>query len=40
MTGEKNFVCKGMCLFMDMDAMIGADFEKGLAQLKDVVESK
>jgi uncharacterized protein YndB with AHSA1/START domain len=40
MTGEKNFVCKGMCLFMDMDAMIGADFEKGLAQLKDVAETE
>lgn len=39
MTGEKNFFCKGMCLFMDMDAMIGADFEKGLSQLKDAVES-
>lgn len=38
MTGEKNFFCKGMCLLMDMEAMIGADFEKGLAQLKDVAE--
>lgn len=40
MAGEKNFVSKGMCLIMDMDAMIGADFEKGLAQLADVVEGE
>ena len=40
MTGEKNFLMKGMCLFMDMDAMIGADFEKGLTQLKEEVESR
>jgi uncharacterized protein YndB with AHSA1/START domain len=39
MTGEKNFIVKGMGLFMDMDSLIGADFEKGLAQLKDVVET-
>ena len=33
MTGPHNFISKAMCLFMDMDAMIGKDFEKGLAQL-------
>jgi len=26
--------------FMDMDKMIGADFEKGLASMKGVVEAK
>jgi hypothetical protein len=39
MTGKKNFVTKAFCLVMDMDKMVGGDFEKGLAQLKTVVES-
>lgn len=39
MTGENNFVSKAFSLFMDMDAMIGADFENGLAALKTVVEA-
>jgi len=38
MYGENNFISKAFGLFMDMDAMIGADFEKGLASLKDIVE--
>lgn len=33
MEGKHNFVSKAMCLVMDMDKMIGKDFEKGLAQL-------
>jgi hypothetical protein len=33
MTGEKNFVSKACGLIMNMDKMIGRDFEKGLAQL-------
>ncbi len=37
MTGEKNFFCKGMCLFMDMEEMIGGEFDKGLAQLAQAV---
>ncbi|MFP2963004.1 SRPBCC family protein [Myxococcus sp. 1LA] len=36
MSGENNFMSKAMSLFMDMDAMIGKDFEKGLATMKDV----
>lgn len=40
MTGKKNFVSKAFCMFMDMDKMVGADFEKGLAQMKAVVEGK
>ncbi len=36
MSGENNFISKAMGLFMDMDAMIGKDFERGLATLKDV----
>ena len=39
MTGKKTFATKAFCLVMDMDKMIGGDFEKGLAQMKTVVES-
>jgi hypothetical protein len=38
MSGEKNFVMKGFTLFMNMDKMVGDDFEKGLAQMKTVAE--
>ncbi|GDY13883.1 polyketide cyclase [Planctomycetota bacterium] len=34
MRGRNDFMTKAVCLFMDMDKMVGADFEKGLAQLK------
>ena len=40
MSGRKNFVFKAFGLFMNMDKMIGGDFEKGLAQMKAVVEAK
>jgi hypothetical protein len=33
MSGHNNFVSKLFCLFMDMDKMVGGDFDKGLAQL-------
>jgi hypothetical protein len=33
MAGCNNFVAKAFCLFMDMDKMVGGDFEKGLANL-------
>ncbi len=39
MDGENNFVGKAFSMFMDMDKMIGGDFEQGLANLKRVVES-
>lgn len=39
MTGKNNFVMKAFCLVMDMDKLIGGDFEKGLAQMKPVAES-
>lgn len=39
MNGPQNFMSKVMCLFMDMDKMIGADFEAGLASLASKVES-
>jgi hypothetical protein len=39
MTGHHNFIAKAVCLFMNLDKMIGGDFEKGLANLKSVVEA-
>jgi len=39
MTGEKNFICKMFGIFMDMDKMIGGDFEKGLASMKATAEA-
>lgn len=40
MTGTNNFIGKAMCLFFDMDKMVGGDFEKGLAGIKGIVEKK
>ena len=39
MAGHNNFVAKALCLFMNMDRMIGRDMEDGLTQLKSVVEA-
>jgi effector-binding domain-containing protein len=39
MDGETPFLFRPMMLFMDMDAMLGADFEKTLAGLKKHTES-
>ncbi|MCI0526494.1 MAG: SRPBCC family protein [Nitrospira sp.] len=39
MSGKNNFIAKAVHLFMDMDKMVGGDFEKGLAQMKSVVEA-
>lgn len=36
---DADFMTKLMCVFMDMDAMMGPDFEKGLANLKALVEA-
>jgi uncharacterized protein YndB with AHSA1/START domain len=38
--GPMPFVSKVMCVFMNMDEMIGAEFEKGLGDLKALVEKK
>jgi hypothetical protein len=38
MTGENNFMAKAVHLFMNMDKMVGGQFEKGLASIKSVVE--
>lgn len=39
MTGEKNFMAKAVHLFMNMDKMVGSQFEKGLASMKSIVEA-
>lgn len=39
MNGKHNVISKAMCLVVSMDQMMGPDFEKGLAQMKSVVES-
>jgi hypothetical protein len=40
MTGQNNFVSKAIFLFVSMDKMLGGEFEKGLANLKIVSETK
>jgi len=39
MDGTCNFVMKAMHLFMNMDKMVGGDFERGLVSLKTIAES-
>jgi uncharacterized protein YndB with AHSA1/START domain len=39
LSGDKNFMSKAVCMFMNMDKMVGGDFEKGLAKLKAVAEA-
>ena len=39
MDGDKNFIAKAFHLFMNIDKMVGGDFEKGLAQMKSVAEA-
>jgi uncharacterized protein YndB with AHSA1/START domain len=38
MAGKNNFIAKAMSLFINMDSMLGGDFERGLAQMKTLVE--
>jgi uncharacterized protein YndB with AHSA1/START domain len=38
MTGKRTFMFKAFGLLMNMDKLIGGDFERGLANLKSVVE--
>jgi len=40
MFGRHDFISKAMCLVMSMERMLGPDVEKGLVQLKSVVEGK
>lgn len=39
MTGKQAFMMKVFTLFMDMDKVVGADFERGLQNLKQLVEA-
>ena len=38
LTGTRNFMFKAIGLFMNMDKMVGGQFEEGLVQLKTVAE--
>ena len=40
MEGTNNFMAKAAGLFVDIDALIGKDFEKGLADMKKVSEKQ
>jgi hypothetical protein len=40
MDGENGFAGKAMSVFMNMDKMLGTDFDEGLAKLKTVAEAK
>jgi hypothetical protein len=40
MSGRNSFIAKAFGLFVNMDQMIGGDFEKGLAQMKAVAEAQ
>jgi hypothetical protein len=39
LSGRKNFASKAVGLLMNMDKMVGGQFEEGLAQMKSVVEA-
>ena len=39
MFGQNNFMAKAFGLFMNMDKMIGGQFENGLASMKSIVEA-
>ena len=39
MFGANGFMAKAFGLFMNMDKMVGGDFEKGLAQMKSIAEA-
>jgi hypothetical protein len=40
MSGKNNFVGRAMCVFMNMDKMVGGQFEQGLANLNGVVSKR
>ena len=40
MAGQNNFLSKAICLFVDMDRMVGGMFDQGLTQMKTVVERR
>jgi hypothetical protein len=38
MAGKRNFIGKALCLAMDMNGMIGGQFDQGLTNIKQIVE--
>jgi hypothetical protein len=36
---QNDFISKAFCLFVDMDGMLGADFDKGLKKMKPMAEA-
>ena len=40
MEGHNNFMAKAFSVFINMDKMVGGDFESGLANLKSLLEAK
>ncbi|RKH66945.1 SRPBCC family protein [Corallococcus llansteffanensis] len=40
MSGENNFMSKAFSLFMDMDKMVGKDFEAGLANMQNAAKAE
>jgi uncharacterized protein YndB with AHSA1/START domain len=40
MTGTNNYIGKIFCLFVNMDKMVGGQFEEGLQSLKNLTEKK
>ena len=40
MSGHNNFIGRVFCFFMDMDKMVGADFEQGMANIGGVLKPK
>ena len=40
MSGKNNFLAKAVCMYMNMDEMIGGQFEEGLSNLKQVAEAE
>lgn len=40
MSGKNSFIAKAMCLFMNMDKMLGGQFEQGLGRLRTLVEAE
>jgi len=40
LSGDRSFFLKAFALFINMDKLVGGDFEKGLAAMKTVAEAK
>lgn len=40
MEGNNNFICKAFSMFMDVDKMVGKDFETGLANLNTAAQAE